>query len=183
MIRRMTISEDNVPQTVRVSESIVSSSGSIFVETGFPVSWGIVQNASVGQISADDEIGPLFFYPNSPTSNLTYNVGDISSEPGVVYVSGSLQIYYNGILLTKDIDYTEDAGNEEFTLIVDGGDGLATNPGSGDELALNFVKNITFTSPSATTTISVRIPAASTGFYIDYEDISGSMILVDIVYR
>lgn len=179
----MTISEDNVPQVVRISENISTSDGSIFVETGFAVSWGIVQNASVGQISADDEIGPIFFSPNSPTSNLTYNVGDISLDPGVVYVSGSLQIYYNGILLTKDVDYTEDLGNEEFTLIVDGGAGLATDPGPNDELALKFVKNVTFTAPSVTTAITVRVPATGTGFYIDYENVSGSLLLVDIVYR
>lgn len=179
----MTLSGDNLPQTTRVSESISSSSGSVFVETGFNTSWAIVQNASVGQISSDDEIGPIFFSPNSPTSNLLYDVGDISSDPDVVYVSGSLQVFYNGLLLTKDTDYTEDASNGQFTFIVDGGPGLIANPGSSDELAIKFVKNVSFSSPDPTSSITTRIPTNATGLYIDYENISGSLLVVDLVYR
>jgi len=181
MIRKMTLAEDNIPKLTRVSETVATSTGSIFVETGFMVSWGMVQNASVGQISSDDEVGPVFFSPNTPTSNLLYNVGDISSSAGDIYVSGSLQLYYNGILLTKDLDYTEETGNEEFTLII--GDSLLTNPDVSDNFAIKYVKNVTFTSPTPTTTIVVRVPETETGFYIDYENVSGSLLVVDVIYR
>lgn len=182
MIRRFVISDDNKPQVLRVSEEISETSGSFFIETGYRVSWGITQNASVGQLATDDKIGPIFFSPNTPVSNLTYNVGTISSDPGAVFVSNSIEIYFNGLLLTKDVDYTEDSGNEEFTLIV-GGDGLNVNPGSSDELSLSYVKNVSFTSPGSSTTISFRVPSIGTGFYIDYTNVSGSLLVVDVIYR
>lgn len=60
--------------------------------------------------------GPYF--TSAKVLTTTYNLEDDFGRPSTeTFQSGSLQVYLNGSVLEKDVDYTEAGGLDEFTLV------------------------------------------------------------------
>ena len=184
MIRNFLLSSDNIPQSTNVSTTATAGSGYISVETANPVSWAVIANANVSLTSNTPMRGPYFFDPVD--AQAVYNVETISGVPGITYIAGSLSVYYNGQLLTKDVEYTETT-TQTFTFQV-GASALPELPSltDGDKLMISF--RISAATGSLSTSESVYIsdvyPDVSTGFRIRYEGFSVSdPINLSIIYK
>lgn len=176
MIRRyITADADNSPIVSRISfTTSVSGDGTETVSTAFPVSWAIVNGTNV---SSDTYKGPFFY---TPTGATTYNINTITTFD---YETDTLQLYLNGTLLTKDVEYQEDGDNQNFSFINIGTTGLASLPNTADQLSLVFRPDISALLTNTNVYVSKLYPDFDTGLILTYENAPAlTEIFVDLIY-
>lgn len=183
MIRIFQLSQDNVPVSTTISEE-ASALGYISVETGTPVSWAIIVQSNVSLTNNTPDRGP--YYTPTPGSGNPYSIRSFTDVAvDATYVSKSLKVYYNGQLLTRDVEYTEDS-SYEFSFII-GGSGLPEAPDSIDTIAISYrISEAGGTVGSKTVRVDKDsfYPNQATGFKILYENFSlGDPINLEIIYR
>lgn len=115
MIRRFILAEgDNSPETSRIEITPISTNGTYFVETGFPVSWAIITGG--GDTANSTTKGPIYF---DPTGLDLYSISSLSG--GDTYQTDSLQVFLNGVMLDNGIHFDEDANQDDFHLNIGAG--------------------------------------------------------------
>ena len=169
MIRRFAPAEDNLPTTTAFSVVIVSGQIRYFLETGSRVYWALVTESNVTSGSVDTFSGP---YPHNPTAGeASSGVYDIRAISGVdadaEYVSASTMVFRNGLLLSKDDEYFENANGYNFTFV--GGSLDPSFPIVTDDLSVSF-RDANLVSLGGAETILVPVdglyPDVTTGFYV-----------------
>jgi len=184
MRRRLTVPPDNAPINFTVSETITPGDGTLFIETGTPVSWAIVLKSGVSSVLTSSVKGLYNVTPNND-SDTTYNVENISGETDITYQSGTLQVFLNGTLLKKGRDYTEDANLQDFDLVISS-EGIPVAPNaSTDTLQVLFFESINSSVVSGEEAIRIKslYPTLSTGILVEYFNISASNLTLSIIYR
>jgi len=186
MIRRFALSEDNLPITTSFGVTIVAGQTRYFLETGTRVYWAMITESNVNANSIYTLSGP---YPHTPTSGEeSSGLYDIRSISGVVgdaeYVSGSLMVFYNGQLLSKDDEFSENANGYNFTF--SGGSLDPDFPAATEDLAVVF-RDSNLVSVSGSENVSIPsdglYPDVSTGFYVTLSGFStGNVINLTTTY-
>jgi hypothetical protein len=169
MIRRYAIAEDNKPVTTSFTVIIVSGQTRYFLETGTRVYWSLITESNVTQGGVDTLSGP---FPHTPTageaSSGLYSIRSISGVSATAeYISGSLMVYYNGQLLSKDDQFSENANGYNFTF---SGDSLDPDfPDATEDVSVAFRdSNLVVLGGSEAISIPSDgyYPDAATGFYV-----------------
>jgi len=178
MIRRFAIAEDNKPVTTSFTVTIVSGQTQYFLETATRVYWALVTESNVTQGGIDTLSGP---YPHAPTageaSSGLYNIRSISGVAAdAEFISGSLMVYYNGQLLSKDDQFTENANGYNFTF--SGGSLDPDFPDATEDISVAF-RGSNLVVLGGSEAISVPsdglYPDVATGFYVTLSGFSAGV--------
>lgn len=187
MRRRFILSQDNAPITTIPSIEFTASTGTneVFYETGTRVSWAIITTSNVNLSTEESLSGPFY---NTSDGSTIYNIRDFSGVGASdEYSPLGLQIYLNGQLLTRDVEYEEinDGGDYyRFQFIDIATTGLPELP-DGDQLSIIFSEPTSSGSlvGSENVYISGLYPTVSTGFNIGYSGFSGGeTVSLQVVY-
>ena len=190
MRRTYELMSDNSPTTTipRLSIVTTAASGSESFSTSRKVTWAIISTSNVSTSVQEDQKGPFFWAADGSTIYDIRSAG-ITNDAAADYDENSLQVYLNGVQLTRDVEFEEILDGSEhyrFQFIDIAGTGLPALPDATDQLALTYRESTTTGTLSGNENlyISAVYPDVAEGFTVSYENFGvGETIQFQVVYR